>query len=251
MARLLLPLLLAALCWAGETAGVCDFTRKTGNITLCSQQAMDQTIDNLPARIQQIKIPSWKVPVWRIEYRITNIHFEGATNPMVKDASYGESKNKKAGGFSGFVGSKEITVNLKWPSITLVMDVSSTRLCLKVGPCGRVTAARATLRFNVATLAKKLPASIFKNKTSNNRYVSIHTYTRANVRLEIGANPVRNNIQVNSSPDSDKALAGSVWFPISEAWKQRKSNIIDQLRQKMDDWLAFHFQPTLAKKLKA
>ena len=248
MARLLLLLLLAALCWAGEAADVCDFTEETGSITLCSQQAMDRPIKFLPRRIRQIKIPSSMVSGRLVKYHITDIHFEGATNLMVKDASYTKPK-KQLRGFKGIIESKEIVVKLEWPSIKLVMNVSSTKLCSGTGPCRQVT-VRPTLRFKVATLDKTLPAGIFQRRTGNGCKVIIFP-SRANVRLEIGDNPITDNIQVNSSPDSDKGLADGVGSAVGEIWQQLKSNITGQLRRKMDDWFVFNFESALARKLKA
>ena len=243
MARLLLSLLLAALCWVGETTDVCNINKAKVDWVSCLDEVMKPALPDLSALIRKIQIPIRNGSFARYAYQITNMHFEGATNLTVRKASYGEAEKKT------FNEDKAMSVDLEWQSIKLAMNVSA-KFCYYTGPC-RQAIARSTLRFNDATFALAWKVWILKNRTTlHKRYVTIpRFFSNSRIRLEIGTNSIRDNIKVNSSPDSDFGLASNLWAIVNEAWRLYKSDIKDQLASKMDDWFHDSVFPTLAKKM--
>ena len=245
MARLLLSLLLAAPCWVGETTDVCKMTKKACVWISCLDEVLSLAMPDLPARIRSIQISNLNGSLPSIDYQITNIHFEEATNLQVRYVSCGENRD------SFFEEEKDVRVNLDWHGIKLAMNVSA-KLCLKTGQCRQVI-ARPTLHFNSATFDKAWRVWIWRNKTTNKRHVAIPGLDSSSflglLRLQIGTNSIRDNIKVNSSLDLDQGLASTIRATVNGTWLLNKSYIKKQLSSTMDEWFHYSVLPTLAKKM--
>ena len=130
-------LLLAALCWVGETADVCDLTKATGNRMSCLGEVMNGAKPDLATRIRQIDIPNWTGKTMVHEYQFTNIRLTKATDLRLETVTYTGARDANAKP-RGFVASKEMKVKLEWPDIKLAMK-AWVRVCLN-GACHDMTA---------------------------------------------------------------------------------------------------------------
>ena len=238
-------LLLAALCWPGETFDVCN--SKFFRLEACLKNIVELSGPSLTDPVRYPDRPNSS----RIDkYQLSNIRLAGVTNFALLSVSFRYFKlTRIVEKTLGLKVSVEVKAEFQWPSIRLAMN---TWLQHTLNGKTRDLTDHMTLSYRNVTFTKIWQMWLMEDKGSGAYYYEVKNIIPGKLGPEIDAERV---IRINNTSQY-REPANTIMYSMAlshvlDAGYAYLPSIKGNLKTAMNEWLDDNVIPTLEKKMAA